>query len=555
MHRKFFKVITAITLVLFSTISVSKAEESISVKKYGEDLVHKNNDVRIVTPTNAERISLGKYKVKWENRNAERKYRYKVCIYYWEESIWGSKTALTEEKELEVNILQEGIATMQILYYDYDSPIQQFMPDEFTTQTIILGINRDVPDYLQKQFLETTVENPPVQEEKEEEKPVVPPTKLTETIKYLTPKQKGKKQQATKQYRKTSNAEQDITEKLEWNTQGGKVGGISSNTDILCKYKYLEGKRTLLEEFCKEPELEITESKATVLGSNSDIVLKGKIARKYKIQFDNYKCEKEIRNFSSWFKCKDILSFSDISDYYPKTDIQILVNGKRQRPYSSHMYNGEWYFVISTSEEIKNLKLIYETTFLSDVYRWQKEFRKEYEIQLQVTKVEKQDDKPFTFPFVKSFGVTQWHGHTAFQRPHTGIDFGVAKENTVAIADGEVVGKGWDSYYGACASGGNFLTIKHNNGMYSVYFHLEKILVDIGQKVAKGQNVAITGNSGKWNCQNLAYHLHLETRLNRQQSSHSDPVTHISWDWDSVPTKDFKKYPGRLSGDNPHPGR
>lgn len=166
-----------------------------------------------------------------------------------------------------------------------------------------------------------------------------------------------------------------------------------------------------------------------------------------------------------------------------------------------------------------------------------------------------QDVKPFRFPFSKPVGVSQWHGYTAFQKPHKGIDFSVARENTLAVGDGLVVGRGYDTYYGKCQSGGNFLTIKHDNGMHTVYFHLEKSYVDVGKRVKKGEVVAKTGNSGSWNCQPLAYHLHFETRKGRSQSTHVNPVDYIEQDWNLVPTVNYKKYPGRLTGDNPHPGR
>lgn len=162
--------------------------------------------------------------------------------------------------------------------------------------------------------------------------------------------------------------------------------------------------------------------------------------------------------------------------------------------------------------------------------------------------------KPFIFPFTKPVGVSQWHGNTAFQKPHTGIDFSVAKEETRAIGNGTVVGKGYDTYYGECHSGGNFLTIQHENGMYSVYFHLEQSYVKVGNKVKKGEMIAKTGNSGSWNCQPLAYHLHFETRKSRSQSTHVNPVEYIEQDWNLIPTANYKKYPGRLTGENPHPG-
>ena len=54
----------------------------------------------------------------------------------------------------------------------------------------------------------------------------------------------------------------------------------------------------------------------------------------------------------------------------------------------------------------------------------------------------------------KTVGVSQWHGYTDYQKPHTGIDFSVAKQETRAVGNGVVIAKGYDTYYGKCHSGG-----------------------------------------------------------------------------------------------------
>ena len=124
----------------------------------------------------------------------------------------------------------------------------------------------------------------------------------------------------------------------------------------------------------------------------------------------------------------------------------------------------------------------------------------------------------------------------------------------LAVYNGSVVGKGWDSYNGKCFSGGNYVLIKQDNGMYTTYFHLEKTLVNTGDRVKKGQKIGVSGNSGAWNCQKLGYHLHFETRKGRSQSTHVNPVDYINTDWSKIVTLNAKAISGRLSGDNPHPG-
>lgn len=161
--------------------------------------------------------------------------------------------------------------------------------------------------------------------------------------------------------------------------------------------------------------------------------------------------------------------------------------------------------------------------------------------------------KPFIFPFKKIIGVTQWHGNTAFQKPHTGIDFGATKETIISPGDGKVVALGWDSFNGKCFSGGNYLVIKHTNDMHTSYMHIEKYLVKNNEEVKEGQKIAISGRSGKWNCQNLKYHLHFETRKERSQTTHVNPVEYIETDWSKIPTLGYENNRGRLSGDNPHP--
>ena len=161
--------------------------------------------------------------------------------------------------------------------------------------------------------------------------------------------------------------------------------------------------------------------------------------------------------------------------------------------------------------------------------------------------------KPFRFPFSKHADVTQWHGNTAYQSPHTGIDFNVKKEPVLAIGDGTVRSVGWDSYLGPCNSGGNFINIAHADGMHSVYMHLEdskEHRFTKGEIVKQGEVIGISGNSGSFNCNKLGYHLHLEVWDGPTQSDHTDPVSRISYNWDKVLSIGD---PNAKSGDNPHP--
>ncbi len=165
----------------------------------------------------------------------------------------------------------------------------------------------------------------------------------------------------------------------------------------------------------------------------------------------------------------------------------------------------------------------------------------------------------FRFPFSRNIGVTQWHGYTAFQSPHTGIDFGSYREPIYAVGNGIIREAKWDDYAGVCLSGGYFVRIEHDNGMNSVYLHLENFRKSngrnwrVGERIRRGELIGRSGNTGAFNCQPLGYHLHFELRKNHLQRNHVNPVPYINVNWDNIPTLNHTTYPDRLTGNNPHP--
>jgi murein DD-endopeptidase MepM/ murein hydrolase activator NlpD len=87
---------------------------------------------------------------------------------------------------------------------------------------------------------------------------------------------------------------------------------------------------------------------------------------------------------------------------------------------------------------------------------------------------------------------------------HNGIDIGAAIGTpVVAIAAGEVAWTGADPDYG------NYIRVHHPaHGLHSFYAHLDKIMVQVGQTVQAGQQIATLGNTGN----STGPHLHFEIR-------------------------------------------
>ncbi len=257
----------------------------------------------------------------------------------------------------------------------------------------------------------------------------------------------------------------------------------------------------------------------------------------------------------TWFRCEKILvdTYSGVMKFTYSGYIQ--VNGISQSNINFGFSDTSFFLRNIFKEDIsqKDVKVILNIYSSVKGKEWidvEYVVKKDIQIPTLVKAVVK---KPFSFPIDRDIGVTQWHGCTAYQCPHKGIDFGARLNRVISVGDGTVVKVGYDKYGGECNQGGNFVIVKHTNGMYSTYFHLERYDVSVGKVLKEGDLIGISGNSGKWNCQNLGYHLHFETRKELSSATHVNPVEYIGIDWNGIPTIGYTQYPKRLTGENPHP--
>ena len=99
---------------------------------------------------------------------------------------------------------------------------------------------------------------------------------------------------------------------------------------------------------------------------------------------------------------------------------------------------------------------------------------------------------------------------------HPGIDFkGERGDAAKCTADGRVVGAGWNGGYGNC------VRIAHTNGFETLYGHLSRITVHIGQKVTAGEKIGEIGSTGR----STGNHLHYEVRKNGKPVN---PISYLS---------------------------
>jgi murein DD-endopeptidase MepM/ murein hydrolase activator NlpD len=117
---------------------------------------------------------------------------------------------------------------------------------------------------------------------------------------------------------------------------------------------------------------------------------------------------------------------------------------------------------------------------------------------------------PTGIPMAKDYRVTSGFGirndpFTGQLAMHEGLDF-VAEHGSpiVATAAGTVTRSGWDSAYG------NVVEVSHIEGFTTRYAHLSKRLVEVGQKVQRGETIAQLGNTGR----STGPHLHYEVMRN-----------------------------------------
>ncbi|MBI4648385.1 MAG: M23 family metallopeptidase [Bacteroidia bacterium] len=128
------------------------------------------------------------------------------------------------------------------------------------------------------------------------------------------------------------------------------------------------------------------------------------------------------------------------------------------------------------------------------------------------------------------------HPILSVRRLHQGIDYTIKMNSRVYATGGGVVS---DIIYSKQGKG-KYIEIEHGYGYKTLYAHLSEILVVKGQKVKRGDIIALTGNSGFSTAPHLHYEVHKENKS----------VNPVNFYFQDVSPKEYKEILELASKDN-----
>ena len=103
-----------------------------------------------------------------------------------------------------------------------------------------------------------------------------------------------------------------------------------------------------------------------------------------------------------------------------------------------------------------------------------------------------------------AFSSMRNHPILHIARPHEGIDVTAPQGAPIeAPAAGVVIAARWETGYG------NTLEIDHGNGIVTRFAHASRLLVQVGQRVSRGERIALVGSTGLATGPHLHYEVHV----------------------------------------------
>jgi murein DD-endopeptidase MepM/ murein hydrolase activator NlpD len=110
----------------------------------------------------------------------------------------------------------------------------------------------------------------------------------------------------------------------------------------------------------------------------------------------------------------------------------------------------------------------------------------------------------FAAPVTSHFRKARFHPILKTTRPHLGTDYGAPVGTPV-----QSIGAGRVEFAGRKGGDGNMVKITHSQGYETMYLHLSKIFVHIGERVEIGKTIGLVGMTG------LATGPHLDFRIEK----------------------------------------
>jgi murein DD-endopeptidase MepM/ murein hydrolase activator NlpD len=133
----------------------------------------------------------------------------------------------------------------------------------------------------------------------------------------------------------------------------------------------------------------------------------------------------------------------------------------------------------------------------------------------------------FSAPVTSHFSKARFHPILKIYRPHLGTDYAAPTGTPV-----QTIGSGRVEFAGRKGGDGNMVKIAHSQGYETLYLHLSRILVHVGEHVEIGKTIGLVGMTG------LATGPHLDFRISQRGQflnferlglPPSDPVSKRDW--------------------------
>lgn len=181
-----------------------------------------------------------------------------------------------------------------------------------------------------------------------------------------------------------------------------------------------------------------------------------------------------------------------------------------------------------------NYRLEAKQLLLDQLYQDEAEYKKAYEqaeadekkVQKELAALAAKDTSKYTgtgkfvWPCPSSTRITSNYGyriHPVYKTKkfHSGIDVGASYGSAIVAAEaGTVITATYGSGYG------KYVVVSHGSGMTTLYAHCSALLVNVGDKVTRGQTIAKVGSTGV----STGNHLHFEVRIN---GTTTDPLLYV----------------------------